>query len=70
MSETSLNQHEGARSGTEASNGLSPSMVRRAIFASILGNGLEWFDFLIYGYFARSLRKYSSLAAVASCRSC
>lgn len=53
MSETSLNQHEGARSGTEASNGLSPSMVRRAIFASILGNGLEWFDFLIYGYFAR-----------------
>ena len=32
---------------------LSPSMVRRAIFASVLGNGLEWFDFLIYGYFSK-----------------
>ncbi len=28
-------------------------MVRRAIFASVLGSGLEWFDFLIYGYFAK-----------------
>jgi len=32
---------------------LSPAMVRRAIFASVLGNGLEWFDFLIYGYFSK-----------------
>nr|WP_258002433.1 MFS transporter [Burkholderia sp. WAC0059] len=28
-------------------------MVRRAIVASMLGNGLEWFDFLIYGYFSK-----------------
>lgn len=27
--------------------------LRRAIFASVVGNGLEWFDFLIYGYFSR-----------------
>jgi len=32
---------------------LSPKVVRRAIFASVLGSGLEWFDFLIYGYFAK-----------------
>jgi MFS transporter, MHS family, proline/betaine transporter len=32
---------------------LSPAMVRRAIFASVLGNGLEWFDFLIYAYFSK-----------------
>ncbi|HTJ91513.1 MAG TPA: MFS transporter [Pararobbsia sp.] len=32
---------------------LSPQMVRRAIVASVIGNGLEWFDFLIYGYFAK-----------------
>jgi MFS transporter, MHS family, proline/betaine transporter len=32
---------------------LSPAMVRKAILASVIGNGLEWFDFLIYGYFAK-----------------
>jgi MFS family permease len=32
---------------------LSPQMVRRAILASVLGSGLEWFDFLIYGYFSK-----------------
>ena len=53
MSGASLNQRDGAAPATVVSNGLSPSMVRRAIFASVLGNGLEWFDFLIYGYFAK-----------------
>jgi hypothetical protein len=53
MSDASLNRRDGVVSATEASKGLSPSMVRRAIFASVLGNGLEWFDFLIYGYFAK-----------------
>lgn len=32
---------------------LSPAMIRRAVVASTIGNGLEWFDFLIYGFFAR-----------------
>ena len=31
---------------------LSRSMIRRAIVASTIGNGLEWFDFLIYGSLA------------------
>lgn len=31
---------------------LSPAMVRRAVLSSTIGNGLEWFDFLIYGFFA------------------
>lgn len=34
---------------------LSPSQVRRAVLASVIGNGLEWFDFLIYGYFAKTI---------------
>jgi len=31
---------------------ISPAMVRRAVVASTIGNGLEWFDFLIYGFLA------------------
>jgi hypothetical protein len=27
-------------------------MRYRVVLASILGNGLEWFDFVAYGYFA------------------
>jgi len=34
---------------------LSRAQVRRAVLASVIGNGLEWFDFLIYGYFARTI---------------
>jgi MFS transporter, MHS family, proline/betaine transporter len=32
---------------------MSRRMVRRAIVSSVLGSGLEWFDFLVYGYFAK-----------------
>jgi MFS family permease len=32
---------------------LSSKEVRRAVFASIIGNGFEWYDFLMYGFFAR-----------------
>jgi MFS family permease len=32
-------------------------MQRRVIFASVLGNGLEWFDFVSYGYFASIIAK-------------
>jgi MFS family permease len=39
----------------QARAALTPSMVRRAIFASVLGNGLEWFDFLIYAYFSKTI---------------
>jgi len=30
---------------------VSASATRRAVLASIIGNGLEWFDFLVYGFF-------------------
>jgi MHS family proline/betaine transporter-like MFS transporter len=32
-------------------------MQRRVVLASILGNGLEWFDFVSYGYFASIIAK-------------
>ena len=31
---------------------LSGAAIRRAVLASVIGNGLEWFDFLSYAYFA------------------
>ncbi|WGS49319.1 MFS transporter [Paraburkholderia sp. D15] len=31
---------------------LSRATVRRIVFSSSVGNALEWFDFLVYGYFA------------------
>ena len=34
---------------------LTGAQVRRAVFASVIGNGMEWFDFLIYGYFAKTI---------------
>jgi MFS family permease len=30
-------------------------MVRRAILASMVGSGLEWFDFLAYAYFSKTI---------------
>jgi len=35
-----------------ASVPLSKATVRRIVFSSSVGNALEWFDFLVYGYFA------------------
>jgi MHS family proline/betaine transporter-like MFS transporter len=29
--------------------------LRRATIASVIGNGLEWFDFLVYGFFAQTI---------------
>lgn len=42
---------------TSHSPRLTPRQVRRAIIASVVGNGLEWFDFLAYGYFAKTIAK-------------
>src|SRR6201746_2448270 len=30
---------------------------RRAIVATVLGNGFEWFDFMVYGFFAITIAK-------------
>src|SRR5471032_126277 len=35
----------------------SPSMVRKVVIASILGNAFEWFDFAIYGLFAVTIAR-------------
>lgn len=36
---------------------LTRGMVRRIVFSSSIGNALEWFDFLVYGYFAPIIAK-------------
>ncbi|WP_233885322.1 MFS transporter [Paraburkholderia flagellata] len=44
--------------GSSASRApLSRGMVRRIVFSSSIGNALEWFDFLVYGYFAPIIAK-------------
>jgi MHS family proline/betaine transporter-like MFS transporter len=35
--------------------GLAVPGLRRAVIASVIGNGLEWFDFLSYAYFASTI---------------
>jgi MFS family permease len=42
---------------TAQSSGLSPRALRRAVLASVIGNGLEWFDFLSYAYFASTIAR-------------
>ncbi|WP_028225477.1 MFS transporter [Paraburkholderia ferrariae] len=43
--------------GVRDAQHLPAAQVRRAVLASVIGNGLEWFDFLIYGYFANTIAK-------------
>src|SRR5581483_3407558 len=35
----------------------SPQQVRRIIAAASIGNALEWFDILVFGYFAVTISK-------------
>ncbi|NML35386.1 MFS transporter [Paraburkholderia antibiotica] len=35
----------------------SPAMLKKVVFASVLGNAFEWFDFVIYGMFAATIAK-------------
>jgi len=47
--------HDAAKPPIVAADAAAASqnrMRRRVVLASILGNGLEWFDFVSYGYFA------------------
>ncbi|MEM5275882.1 MFS transporter [Cupriavidus taiwanensis] len=37
---------------TQAAPAIQPSQRRRAIIATVIGNGLEWFDFTVYSFFA------------------
>ncbi len=35
-----------------AAPAIQPGQRRRAIIATVIGNGLEWFDFTVYSFFA------------------
>ena len=43
--------------GTADASAVDRRMRSRVVLASILGNGLEWFDFVSYGYFASIIAK-------------
>ena len=36
---------------------IGASQRRRAIIATVIGNGLEWFDFTVYSFFAVIIAK-------------
>jgi MFS family permease len=54
---TALPDNSGTSQVIERDAAAESRMRRRVVFASILGNGLEWFDFVSYGYFASIIAK-------------
>jgi len=44
-----------SRGGEEAATAMPIPGLWRAVAGSVGGNGLEWFDFLSYAYFASSI---------------
>lgn len=50
------NQAASAQASSPAAP-LTKATVRRIVFSSSVGNALEWFDFLVYGYFATIIAK-------------
>lgn len=42
---------------TDTEYQLPPEIIRKAVFASIIGNGLEWYDYLLYGFFAYYIKQ-------------
>ncbi|SAK65636.1 major facilitator transporter [Caballeronia calidae] len=54
------NAREAAAANSETFTPKAPpskAMIRRIVFSSSVGNALEWFDFLVYGYFATVIAK-------------
>ncbi len=49
-----------------ATTTLSPAELRRVVAGSVIGNGLEWFDFLVYAFFARTIGEHFFPAATAT----
>jgi MFS family permease len=43
--------------GATAPQGATKRVLRRVVIASVIGNGLEWFDFVSYGYFATMIAR-------------
>jgi MFS transporter, MHS family, proline/betaine transporter len=54
---TAPNQFDKPPATTDDAAIAESRMRRRVVLASILGNGLEWFDFVSYGYFASIIAK-------------
>lgn len=44
-------------SALTASPSILPAMRRRAVIASVIGNALEWFDFIVYGILAATIAR-------------
>ncbi|HVE21212.1 MAG TPA: MFS transporter [Acidocella sp.] len=42
---------------TASQNPVAKSALRKVVIASVIGNGLEWFDFVSYGYFATMISR-------------
>jgi MFS transporter, MHS family, proline/betaine transporter len=42
---------------TAPQNTVEKSVLRKVVIASVIGNGLEWFDFVSYGYFATMIAR-------------
>lgn len=49
MNTTTLTSQDAARPGA--------AKIRRIIFAASIGNALEWFDLIVYGFFAVTIAK-------------
>ena len=49
---------------------ISAATRRKAIIAATIGNGLEWFDFTVYSFFAVIIAKLFFPTATTSPRSC
>jgi MFS family permease len=49
---------QGSIVGAAASkNAIKERILRKVVIASVIGNGLEWFDFVSYGYFATMISR-------------
>jgi MHS family proline/betaine transporter-like MFS transporter len=52
-----LHGRSGAMTATTSAGSLSQSQRWRAVIAASIGNALEWFDFVVYGFFAVTMAK-------------
>lgn len=47
-----------------ASTSPPPSSLKRVVIAAVIGNVLEWFDFVVYGFLAVTISRSSSPPAI------
>ena len=56
MRDMTLAESMRAEGGT-ASFSLPASTIRRAILSSVIGNAMEWYDFVVFGFFTAAISK-------------